>query len=50
MIATTEEASRGGIKVWDGRVMIDDARVITADVEASNGVIHVINKVILPDM
>jgi uncharacterized surface protein with fasciclin (FAS1) repeats len=28
--------------------MINDAKVITADVDASNGVIHVIDKVILP--
>ena len=29
-------------------VMINDAKVIAADVKASNGVVHVINKVILP--
>ena len=29
-------------------VMVNDATVVAADVEASNGVIHVINKVILP--
>ncbi|SRR5579883_3356476 len=29
-------------------VMVDDAKVIQADIKASNGVIHVINKVILP--
>jgi uncharacterized surface protein with fasciclin (FAS1) repeats len=38
------------IKVWDGKVMIDGAQVVTTDIEASNGVIHVINKVILPEM
>ena len=32
----------------DGNVMINDAQVTTADVEASNGVIHVINKVLVP--
>lgn len=31
-----------------GRVRVDNARVVTADVEASNGVIHIINKVLLP--
>ncbi len=36
------------IKVADGTVMVDDARVVTADVTASNGVIHVIDAVILP--
>ena len=32
----------------NGRVMINDARVIKADVETSNGVIHVIDTVVLP--
>jgi len=31
-----------------GKVMINDATVVTADIPASNGVIHVIDKVILP--
>ncbi|HSM42205.1 MAG TPA: fasciclin domain-containing protein [Afifellaceae bacterium] len=30
-------------------VMIDGAKVVTADIEASNGVIHVIDAVIMPD-
>src|SRR6185312_10924892 len=29
----------------DGKVMINDATVVKADIEASNGVIHVIDKV-----
>ena len=29
-------------------VMINDARVVTADIAASNGVIHVIDNVLLP--
>jgi len=32
----------------DGKVMINDANVIVADIEASNGVIHVIDTVIIP--
>ena len=32
----------------DGSVMINDATVVTADVEASNGVIHVIDTVLVP--
>jgi uncharacterized surface protein with fasciclin (FAS1) repeats len=28
--------------------MVNDAKVVTADVAASNGVIHVIDKVIMP--
>ena len=38
------------IQLMDGKVMIDDATVIATDVEAANGVIHVIDKVILPKM
>ena len=37
------------IAVEDGKVMLNDsATVVTPDVEASNGVIHVIDQVILP--
>jgi uncharacterized surface protein with fasciclin (FAS1) repeats len=38
------------IKVDDGTVYVDQARVIQPDVAASNGVIHVIDAVILPPM
>ena len=38
------------IKVMDGKIMIDGAEVISTDIETTNGVIHVINKVILPEM
>jgi len=48
--ATTVNGQDVDIKVWDGAVMIDDAQVTTADIDTTNGVIHVINKVILPDM
>lgn len=34
----------------EGGVMVNDANVVAADVEASNGVIHVIDKVIMPPM
>ena len=34
----------------EGGVMVNDANVTTADIEASNGVIHVIDKVIMPGM
>lgn len=33
----------------DNGVMVEDANVVTADIETSNGVIHVIDKVILPE-
>lgn len=32
----------------DGNVMIDNAKVITTDIETTNGIIHVIDAVILP--
>lgn len=32
----------------DNGVMVNDATVVTADIETSNGVIHVIDKVIMP--
>ena len=32
----------------DGKVYVNDAQVVSADIDTSNGVIHVINKVILP--
>ena len=31
-----------------GQVYVDKARVISADIKASNGIIHVINKVLIP--
>ena len=32
----------------DGTVMIGDATVVTADIETANGVIHVIDTVLVP--
>ncbi len=36
------------VKTQMGKVMVNDAQVTQTDIEASNGVIHVIDKVILP--
>jgi uncharacterized surface protein with fasciclin (FAS1) repeats len=36
------------ISVNGSTVMIDGAKVVTTDIKASNGVIHVIDSVILP--
>jgi len=47
--ATTVQGGDVAIKVVDGKVMINDATVVTADVRTSNGVIHVIDTVILPE-
>ena len=46
--AKTVEGSRVRIRVRDGKVFVNNARVTSPDVEASNGVIHVINRVLLP--
>jgi uncharacterized surface protein with fasciclin (FAS1) repeats len=46
--ATTVNGQNISIKVVDGKVQIDNATVTTADVQASNGVIHIIDTVILP--
>ena len=36
------------IKVEDGKVFVNDAQVIVTDIKTTNGVIHIINAVILP--
>jgi len=46
--AKTLQGQEAKISVKDGKVYVDGAQVIKADVEASNGVIHVIDSVILP--
>ncbi|OCH63152.1 fasciclin domain-containing protein [Vibrio splendidus] len=46
--AVTVQGSAVMIAIDDGNVMIDNAKVIMPDVEASNGVIHVIDAVLMP--
>lgn len=46
--ATTVQGSTVDIKVKEDKVMVDGALVVATDIEASNGVIHVIDAVILP--
>ena len=46
--ATTLQGEAVAIEVKDGKVFVDNAQVVTADVMASNGIIHVIDQVILP--
>ncbi|HEY1068797.1 MAG TPA: fasciclin domain-containing protein [Pirellulales bacterium] len=46
--AKTVEGSTVDIKVEEGKVHIDNATVVKADVMTSNGVIHVIDTVIMP--
>lgn len=49
MMAATVNGAEITIGTTDG-VTVNDANVVTADIEASNGVIHVIDAVILPPM
>ena len=52
VVKLSEADSVGGptlkIMTEGGKVMINDATVTTADIAASNGVIHVIDKVLIP--
>ena len=49
-LSSAESVQGSDIKIStkDGAVMVDNAQVIGADIDASNGVIHVIDSVILP--
>ena len=51
-IATKDGVTVNGaalkISMMDGKVMIDNAHVVKADIATSNGVIHVIDTVLLP--
>ena len=46
--AETVQGGKVTIKVEMGKVYINDAEVVITDIEASNGIIHVIDTVILP--
>ena len=46
--AKTVQGESVAVKVTGGKVMINNAHVVTADIAASNGVIHVIDTVLMP--
>jgi transforming growth factor-beta-induced protein len=46
--ATTLNGQRVDVAAKDGTVMVDNAKVLVTDIRCSNGVIHVIDSVILP--
>ena len=48
LVATMVNGDNATFTVDNGTVMINDATVTTADVAASNGIIHVIDKVLMP--
>ena len=47
--APTANGSDVAIRVVDETVFINDSRVIATDISASNGIIHVVDSVILPN-
>lgn len=47
--ATTANGQDVAIRVVDETVFINDSRVVATDIRASNGVIHVVDTVILPN-
>ncbi|MBA2270457.1 MAG: fasciclin domain-containing protein [Chthoniobacterales bacterium] len=48
MKAPTANGAMLNVKVNGSKVMVNDANLAKADVKASNGVIHVIDKVLMP--
>ena len=46
---TTVEGSKLKVMIKDGTVRVGNAKVTSADISVSNGVIHVIDKVLLPE-
>ncbi|MEJ2203418.1 MAG: fasciclin domain-containing protein [Gemmatimonadota bacterium] len=46
--ATTVAGIEASIEVKDGEVWVGGAKVTTVDIQASNGIIHVIDRVMLP--
>ena len=47
-VAQTVQGQSVSISVQDGKVFVDGAQVVMADIMTSNGVIHVIDSVIVP--
>ena len=46
--AKTRNGARVTFKVEGKKVYVNDARVITPDIRASNGIVHAINRVLIP--
>ncbi len=47
-MVTTLNGKQLKVSIKDGKVMIGDATVVAADLAGTNGVVHVIDKVLLP--
>jgi uncharacterized surface protein with fasciclin (FAS1) repeats len=46
--AKTVQGQSLKVSLKDGTPMVDNAKIVATDIEASNGVIHVIDTVVLP--
>ena len=47
---TTQQGGEVSVSINDGMVMIGNANVIVADINADNGVVHVIDAILVPEM
>lgn len=47
--AETLNGQRVSIAIEDGRIQLDESNVVAADIRASNGIIHVIDEVLIPE-
>jgi len=45
----TLNGQRVGISIEDGRIQLNESNVVSADIRASNGIIHVIDEVLIPE-
>ena len=48
-MAETLNGQKVVIDIADGQLRVDNARVVKTDIDAANGVVHVIDRVILPE-
>ena len=48
MVAKTVNGEEVTIRLRDGKVFVNDSEVVIADVVTSNGVVHAIDKVLMP--
>ena len=44
----SNQSSKEAIEVKKGTAMVNDAKLVKTDIETANGVIHVIDKVLMP--
>ena len=50
MEVETVQGQKVKIMLKDGAAMVNNAKVVSADIAASNGMVHVIDTIIMPEM